>query len=645
VDPRSSDPTGRGPSAGDPELAELHEREQQLYDEEGEEQDDTVIGVAFRRSLWVLLALLVVAAGVYLFSRMSRAELPDQAIAAEAPQTVAAGQVMPPAVRFTDVTREAGVDWTHVNGATGQRFLPETMGGGGAFFDYDADGDQDLLLVNSDTWDNVSGGAAGGPRSALYENDGAGRFRDVSRETGLDLRLYGTGVAVGDYDGDGWVDVFVAALGPNRLLRNQERPGGGRQFADVTARAGVAGGEREWSSSSTFFDADNDGDLDLFVGNYVRWSRELDLEVGHSLVGIGRAYGPPFQYEGTFPNLYRNEGDGTFTDISAQAGVQVRNPATDQPVAKSLGVTPLDGDRDGFTDLVVANDTVRNFYFRNRGDGTFEEVGELYGIAYSREGTATGAMGLDASRYRDDGELGLVIGNFANEMSSLYVTQGDPTLYTDEAIPEGIGAPSRRALTFGVFFFDYDLDGRPDLLQNNGHLETEIAKVDPSQEYRQSPQLFWNAGDGPRSFVEVDLSTAGDLATQLVGRGSAYADIDGDGDLDVLLLQTGDRPLLLRNDQELGHHWLRVSLQGNGTGGNRDALGARVELRAGGRAQERTVTPSRSYQSQSELVVTFGLGAANRVESLAVVWPGGARQEVPVDGVDRVVRVVQAATL
>jgi hypothetical protein len=228
-------------------------------------------------------------------------------------------------------------------------------------------------------------------------------------------------------------------------------------------------------------------------------------------------------------------------------------------------------------------------------------------------------------------------------MTSLYVTQGDPTLYTDEAIPEGIGAPSRRTLKFGVFFFDYDLDGRLDLLQNNGHLENEISRVDPSQEYRQAPQLFWNAGGASRTFVEVDLSSAGDLAAKIVGRGSAYADIDGDGDLDVLLLQTGDRPLLLRNDQQTGHHWLRVALRGSGAGSNRDALGARVELRAGGKVVERYVTPTRSYQSQSELVVTFGLGAATTVEGLAVVWPDGKRQEVPLEGVDRLVRVTQGS--
>jgi enediyne biosynthesis protein E4 len=629
-------------------LDERHERDDQEAEAElEEEQDDAVIGVAFRRSLWILLGLAVAVGLVFVVVRVGRKEPPALEIDAAAPMSVVSrGEATPPVVRFTDVTRAAGIDWTHVSGATGDRFLPETMGGGAAFFDYDGDGDPDLLLVNSDTWEHFYGGAAaGGPRSALYENDGRGSFRDVSRETELDLRLYGTAVAVGDFDNDGWVDVFIAALGRNRLLRNEARPGGGRRFVDVTAHAGVGGDEQEWSTSSTFLDFDNDGYLDLFVGNYVRWSREIDLEVNHTLVGVGRAYGPPFQYEGTFPYLYRNNGDGTFTDVSAAAGVQVRNPATDQPVAKTLGVIPIDGDGDGFTDLVVANDTVRNFYFRNRGDGTFEEVGELYGVAYSREGAATGAMGIDAARYRDDGELGLVIGNFSNEMSSLYVTQGDPTLYADEAIPDGVGAPSRRALTFGVFFFDYDLDGRLDLLQNNGHLESEISKVDPSQEYRQAPQLFWNAGGTPRTFVEVDLETAGDLGVKVVGRGSAFADIDGDGDLDVLLLQTGDRPILLRNDQELGHHWLRVTLEGRGAAGsNRGAHGARVELRAGGRTQQRYVTPSRSYQSQSELAVTFGLGPADRVEELVVIWPDGSRQTVPVEGVDRVIAVRQEPT-
>ena len=307
-------------------------------------------------------------------------------------------------------------------------------------------------------------------------------------------------------------------------------------------------------------------------------------------------------------------------DVSAEAGVEVLNSATGEPVGKALGVVPTDIDLDGDLDVLVANDTVRNFLFLSNGDGTFEEVGELYGVAYGRDGTATGAMGIDVAYYRGDANLGIAIGNFANEMTSLYVAQGDPSLFADESIPDGVGAPSRRMLSFGVFFFDYDLDGREDLLQVNGHLDDQINQVDPSQTYRQAPQLFWNAGDASAStFLEVDLETTGDLSQQLVGRASTYADIDGDGDLDVLLLQTGGPPLLLRNDQALGHHWLRLRLVP--ADGRADALGARVEVTTEGRSQRRELTVSRSYQSQVESVLTFGLGTAASA-AVRVVWAG-----------------------
>ncbi len=305
---------------------------------------------------------------------------------------------------------------------------------------------------------------------------------------------------------------------------------------------------------------------------------------------------------------------------------------------------PIDVDGDGFTDLLVANDTVRKFLFHNKGDGTFEEVGEAWGLAYDRDGNATGAMGVDAAVYRNDGELGFAVGNFANEMTSLYVSQGDPTLFVDEAITEGIGAPTRRVLKFGVLFLDYDLDGRLDLLGANGHLEEAIDRVDPSQTYRQAAQLFWNAGpQAERTFALVDPASTGDLARPIVGRGSAFADVDGDGDLDVLLLQVGGPPLLLRNDQRSGNHWLRVRLVGKGGGAGRsaEAVGAWLELVAGGVTQRRQVTPNRSYLSQSELPVTFGLGKAERVDSLTVTWPDGAKQAVTVEAIDRLITVEQ----
>ena len=415
----------------------------------------------------------------------------------------------------------------------------------------------------------------------------------------------------------------------------------------MTAAAGVGGAETEWSSSSAFFDADGDGDLDLLVGNYVRWSREIDIEVGYQLTGVGRAYGPPLNYGGTTMDLYRNDGSGAFTDVSEEAGLHILSPATDTPVAKTLGLAPVDIEGDGDIDVVVANDTVRNFLLVNDGSGGFTEDGELYGLAYGRDGAATGAMGADAADFRNDGELGFAIANFANEMTSLYVSQGDPTLWSDEAITAGIGAPSRRVLSFGLFFFDYDLDGRLDLLQVNGHLEDDIEVVEPSQQYRQAPQLFWNAGpDAPATFVPVEPAPGDGLTMELVGRGSSYADIDGDGDLDVLLLQTGDRPLLLRNDQETGHRWLRFLLRGDGERVNRDAVGAWVEVEqetvAGPVVQRRRVMPTRSYQSQVEPVVTIGLGEVASVDDLTrveVLWPDGSRQPVEVGGLDRVVEV------
>ncbi len=593
--------------------------------------DDSIIGHALRWS-GLALAVLVVAVGALVWlARRPAEEVPERTLESSAPAAVEADVQAPP-VRFVDVTREAGIDFVHFNGAVGDKLLPETMGSGAAFFDYDNDEDPDLLLVNSTYWPHAAAPARR-PRSALYRNDGSGRFDDVSAEAGLDLALYGTAAAVGDYDGDGWRDLFIAAVGENRLLRNDR----GR-FSDVTAAAGVAGAPGEWSTSSAFLDYDGDGDLDLFVCNYVRWSKEIDLELDYRLTGVGRAYGPPLNYQGTFPYLYRNEGDGTFTDVSAESGIQVRNAATGVPVAKALGVAPVDVDGDGWIDLLIANDTVRNFLYHNQGDGTFREVGELWGVAYGRNGEATGAMGIDAGHYRNDGELGFAIGNFANEMTSLYISQGDPTFFADEAIGEGIGAPSRLMLSFGVLMFDYDLDGRLDILQVNGHLESEINAVDPSQTYEQPSQLFWNAGPAHRQgFVPVDPATAGDLALPIVGRGSALADVDGDGDQDVVLTQTGRRAVLLRNDQATAHHWLAVRLEDRGP--NRDAIGAWVELEAGGQTQRRQVMPTRSYLSQSEPTVHFGLGRSAAIDALRVIWPDGEVQPLEPPAVDRVLVV------
>ena len=588
-------------------------------------QDDEIIGIVFRRSLIAIAVLVVIGLLIWLLTLTGggRKEVIIQKEVV-APQVLVADLAVLPDVPFNDVTLDSGIEFIHESGAEGEKMLPETMGSGVAFLDYDNDGDQDLFMVNSTSWPNSENAGTASP-SALYENDGSGIFRDVTKTVGLEDDFYGTGVAIGDVDGDGRRDIFIAAVGPNRLYLNRE---GG--FVDVTASAGVAGGDRMWGSSPAFADYDQDGDLDLLVPNYVEWSREKDLALNFTLNGTDRAYGPPKQYAGSQPYLYRNNGDGTFEEVSEASGLHVVNSATGVPVGKSLAVVPVDVDRDGWIDFIVANDTTRNFLYRNLGDGTFEEVGSRFGVAYDDRGQATGAMGIDAAHYRNDELMGIGIGNFANEMTSFYV--GDGKLFSDEAILEGIGSPTRPLLSFGLFFFDYDLDGRLDLFQTNGHLEEEISQIQSSQKYRQPGQLFWNAGPDQSSCFEiVPPESAGDLVTPIVGRGAAYADIDSDGDLDLVVTQAGDRPLLLRNEQKLGHHWIRIKLHDPGSANN-NAIGAWIELNADGITQRRQVMPTRSYLSQVELPVTFGLGKIDAVDSITVFWPDGERQSVSVNG-------------
>ncbi len=589
---------------------------------------------AFKVSLALIGGVAMAVAAWWYGSRdqasppvVTEAEIPAPVVAAP-PSPAQAG---PPAIPYTDITAAAGIDFVHVNGAYGEKLIPETMGSGLAFFDYDNDGDPDLYLVNSSYWPDQAEGRTTSGR--LYRNDGRGNFTDVTAAAGLERNLYGFGVAVGDYDNDGWTDLYLSNLGSNLLLRNVQ----GR-FEDVTAAAAVAGNPEDWSTGTAFFDMDNDGDLDLFVANYVTWSRAIDLEIGFRLAGLGRSYGAPNHHQGALNRLYRNNGDGSFTEVSQAAGIAVTDPADGRAVGKALGVTVADIDRDGLLDILVANDTTRNFLYRNLGGGRFEEVGVLEGVAYDREGKATGGMGIDVANFRNDADLGIAIGNFANEMSSLFVTLDGRGPLVDEAVLEGFGPDSRLALTFAVLFLDADLDGRLDLFQANGHLESEINRVHPSQTYAQPAQLFWNCGDAcPQRFQLLD-NTA-DLRQPLVGRGAAYADIDGDGDLDLAILQNGRPAVLLRNDQQTGHHWLRLKLVGSAA--NRDAIGAEVEVRVGEVVQRRAVMPGRGYISQVELPLTFGLGTAERVDELKVTWPGGQVQRVPAPQIDTLLTLRQ----
>jgi hypothetical protein len=584
-------------------------------------EDDAVIGKAFR---WSLLFFAVAGAilGLFLLLLRRAPEVEPPKESTYVPPRAAERVADPPAVRFVDVTASAGIAFERFNGAAGEKLLPETMGGGAAFLDADLDGAVDLLLVNGTSWPEQPDGPR--PTQAFYRGDGAGRFQDATQAFGLDFSLQGMGAAQGDLEGDGDPDVFLSAVGGNRLLLNE----GGR-FADATASAGVGGDGSAWSTAAAFFDADNDGDLDLYVGNYVRWSREIDLAVDYRLLGTDRAYGPPMNFEGTQPFFYRARGDGVFEEVAAELGLYVVNPATGAPAGKALGAVPIDYDVDGWTDLAVANDTVAKFLFHNE-QGSFRECATEVGFAFDSDGRATGAMGIDAADYRNDGSLGIAVGNFANEMTGLYCAEAGQRVFSDDAIVEGIGPASRLVLKFGVLFFDYDLDGRQDFLQANGHLEDQIHKVQASQSYRQPAQLFWNAGAAGRAtFVPVASETLGDLVRPLVGRAATVADIDGDGDQDVLLTQAHGAPLLLRNDQDQGHHWLRVRLLGQRANrANRDGIGAWVEVESAGVVQRRAISSARSYLAQVEPVAVFGLGDAPRAEHVRVRWPGGGTSEL-----------------
>lgn len=649
-------------------------------DEELVPEDDAIIGQAFRWSMVVIALLIVIGAivaVVVLWEPTVEEEIHVRdtgdirdLLRDDVPEI--------PVVEFADVAEEAGIDFVHFNGATGEKMLPETMGGGVAVFDYNNDGHQDVLFVNSTTWpwdeekgprdqgttgsrDAIGGEQSGTqhtsldpsmPRSPgpsrqtmkLYANDGSANFTDVTTDAGLDVTFYGQGVAVGDTNNDGFVDVFFTAVGPNHFFRNE-----GGVFVNATHEAGLAGDDDdEWSTSAGFFDMDNNGWLDLFVCNYINWSREIDIELNFTLDGTNRAYGPPTNYQGVHNFLYRNQGPrnpGTFTDISEDAGLHIVNPATGQPMGKALALVFKDFNNSGLLDVFVANDTVQNFLFENLGDGNFREVGSRSGVAFTSDGSATGAMGIDAAHYRNDDSIAVGIGNFSNEMTSLYVSHEHRLQFSDDAIIDGIGSPTRLPLTFGAFFFDYDLDGRLDFLQTNGHLEDTIHQIQSSQHYRQPAQLFWNTGpDSRATFIEVPRETTGDLATPIVGRGAVYADLNGNGALDVVLTQVAGPPMVLLNEQQTGHNWLRIKLIGNGDTVNRDAIGTKIELTAGGITQYRLVNPTRSYISQVELPVTFGLGDNDAIDRLRIRWPDGAEQTIDVDTINTQIIIEQNAT-
>lgn len=563
-------------------------------------------------------ALAATTACVFLHAGCEAPVQPAVVPKADAPVApLRVSQATIPDVKFVEITKDAGINFVHTNGMAGQKLLPETMGSGCAFLDYDNDGDADLLFVNGEYWPERAEASASRPTQALYRNNGDGRFADVTVESGLNLTFNGMGIATGDFDNDGDADLYFTTVNGGRLLRND-----GGKFVDVTDAMNASGGGG-WLTSAAFFDLENDGDLDLFICNYVNWTKEFDLAQTASLAGVGRGYVSPAAFEGSLCVLLRNDG-AKFTDVSSESGVDRRSPDTRVPVAKSLGVAPWDFDGDGKVDLAVANDTVPNFLFHNLGGGRFEEIAITSGVAYDGNGQARGAMGIDCAHFLNDQSLAVAIGNFANEMTALYVTERPADMtFADLAHVFGLGAATQNPLKFGLFFFDYDNDGRQDLLQVNGHLEVDIEKTQASMTYRQAAQLFWNTGQrGPNLFALVQPEKVGaDLSKPIVGRGSAYADIDGDGDLDIVMTDNGGPARLLRNDGGSKNHWIRLKLVGRDS--NRDGIGAKVTVSAGGVTQTRQLFPAKGYLSSVELPLTYGLGGAEGADTITIAWPSG----------------------
>ena len=525
--------------------------------------------------------------------------------ARHAPELITPQSVATPGFRLIDVTTAAGIQFRHNSGAYGGKLLPETLGSGCAFLDFDADGWQDILLINGMDWPQHKRQRT---TLRLYRNNRDGTFTDVTHRAGLDVEMYGMGVAVGDYNNDGFSDILVTCVGQNRLFRNT----GKGTFTDVTAQSGLDN-RLGFSTSALWFDYDRDGLLDLFVCNYVKWSAEHDVFC--SLDGKHKSYCTPEAYRGETCWLFHNRGDGTFEDVTAKSGIFDTS-------SKSLGVAMLDYDRDGWPDLLVANDTQPNKLYRNQRNGTFEDVAVEAGIAFSAEGKARAGMGVDAADFDRSGFPGVAITNFDNEMIGLYRPAANGT-YNDIAVQAGVGLASQNTLGFGCAFLDANLDGALDLVVANGHIDDTVRNIRGNVGYAQPPQIFLNNGQG--KFQDVAAATGESFIQPKVGRGLCYADFDRDGDLDILMTTNNGPAYLYRNDQQAGNHSIRLRL--TGTKSNRDAIGAMVRIEHAGSTQERLVKGGSSYLSQSELPVTFGLGKRDRIDRLVIEWPSGKTED------------------
>lgn len=504
-------------------------------------------------------------------------------------------------VRFVDITRAAGIHFIHNNGAFGKKYLPETLGPGVAFIDYDNDGWQDIFIVNGTRWPGHPGRVT---TPVLYHNNHDGTFTDVTKKAGLAVPMYGMGVAVGDYDNDGHDDLFVTAYGQNHLFHNN----GNGTFTDVTKQAGLWG-PQELGASAAWVDYDRDGHLDLVVANYVDWSPDKDLYC--TMDGKTKSYCTPESYTGTSVRLWRNRGDGTFEDATRKAGLY-------DPTSKSLGVAILDVDQDGWPDIAISNDTQPNKLYINNRNGTFTEKGVLAGVAYSEDGVARAGMGVDAADYDRSGWPSLMFTNFSNQMISLYHNERSG-LFVDVAPRTDVGRSSLLTLGFGCFFFDYDLDGWPDMYVADGHLDPSIEHIQQRVHYAEPPHLYHNLGNG--RFQDVAAMMGASFDAPRVARGAAYGDINNDGAPDILVATNGGPAVLFLNEGTTNHA-LRIKLEG--VRSNRDGIGAVVYVHAGDAAQKQMLRSGSSYLSSSELVLTFGLGKDLLADTVEVHWPSGA---------------------
>jgi hypothetical protein len=530
-------------------------------------------------------------------------------------------QTAPSNVHFTDVTQSAGIHFEHTNGAFGDKYLPEALGPGCAFIDYDNDGYPDILITNGQDFPGH-----GHTRSTLklYHNNGNGTFTDVTVKAGLNISIYGMGVAVGDYDNDGYDDIFISALGQSLLFHNN----GNDTFKDVTRTAGLSG-IKEFSTSTSWVDYDRDGKLDLLIANYVQWTPQTDVRC--TLDGLHKSYCTPESYRGASLRLWHNLGNGKFQDVTSVAGLYDSS-------SKSLGIAVLDYNNDGWADFLVANDTQPNKLYLNNHNGTFTESGVAAGIAFSEDGIARAGMGVDAADYDRSGRPSVIITNFANQMLSLYHNEGNG-LFVDEAPKSTVGKSSLLTLGFGCFFFDYDLDGWQDIFVANGHIESDIEKIQKRIKYRQPPHLFRNLSGG--KFAEVTADAGAAFGTPRVARGTAYADIDNDGDLDLLITTNAGPAILFRNDGGNRNHSLRIKLQG--VQSNRDGIGALVRIEYSGERQWQTLHSGSSYLSQSELTLTFGLGSKTNISRIEVQWPSGQTDKLLDIAADQTITIKEGA--